>query len=453
MHKRSGKHQVSPSRRVAFDILRRVEAEGAYASALLAPLAHTGLSREDRALAQEITLGVLRWQKQLDYFIHRYSRREVGGLDLSVLLALRVGLYQIRHLARIPQSAAVNESVNLVKRNGAASAAGLVNAVLRNAIRHKGDKPGDTISDPVESMAVEVSHPRWMIERWRVGLGEEQSRHLALANNHPPPVAFRLNTLRAGVEETLSSLESKGVTLLPSRFVPGAFRVESGPMAVIAEAAENGAIYIQDEASQLVSLLLGPTAGDRVLDLCAAPGSKTSHIATLAGDAGWVVACDIHPHRLVALAATCRRLGVSSVDPIALDATRELPILEGAGKFDRVLVDAPCTGTGTLRRNPEIKWRLAVGDPRRLAALQLSLLKRAADALANKGRLVYSTCSVEPEENEEVVRRFIESDRRFRIARPLAPGELITGDGFVRTFPHRHEMDGFFAAVLEKIEE
>jgi len=227
--------------------------------------------------------------------------------------------------------------------------------------------------------------------------------------------------------------------------------LEGGAAPALARAAEGGLIYLQDEASQLVSLLLEPESGERILDLCAAPGSKSSHIAALAEDNAWIVACDIHPHRLASLGAIARKLGVGSIDAVALDATQELPITRGAKKFDRVLIDAPCTGTGTLRRNPEIKWRLSPADVPRMADLQIRLLERGAGMLASGGRLVYSTCSIEREENEDVVQRFIESGAPFRPVQPNAHGDLITAEGFVRTFPHRHRTDGFFAATLEKV--
>jgi 16S rRNA (cytosine967-C5)-methyltransferase len=451
MNPKQGKHSVSPARRAAFDILRRVEAEGAYASAIISTLPQSNLAREDRALAQEIALGVLRWQRSLDYFIERYSRRPVKRLDLSVLISLRMGLYQLRHLSRIPQSAAVNESVNLVKMARATSAAGMANAVLRNAARHLEDAPGAAIDDAAERTAIEVSHPSWMIERWAEWIGEAESRALALANNEPPLAAFRVNTMRAATDEALAHLRAEAVSARPSEYVPGAFIVEGGPASAITQAVERGLIYLQDEASQLVSLLLEPKRGQRILDLCAAPGSKSSHIAALTEDNAWIVACDIHPHRLATLSATCRRLGIGSVDAVALDGTREMPIVERAEKFDRVLIDAPCSGTGTLRRNPEIKWRLAPDDIPRLADLQLRLLERGATLLARGGRLVYSTCSIEREENEGVIRRFIESGAPFRLLQPEAHPGLVTPDGFVRTFPHKHGTDGFFAAALEKI--
>ncbi|HVG19831.1 MAG TPA: 16S rRNA (cytosine(967)-C(5))-methyltransferase RsmB [Blastocatellia bacterium] len=450
MNPKQGKLSVSPARRAAFDILRRVEAEGAYASTLISTLPQSALSREDRALAQEIVLGVLRWQRSLDYFIERYSRRPLKRLDLSVLVSLRMGLYQIRHLSRIPQSAAVNESVNLVKIARAASAAGMVNAVLRNAARRLGEMAGEA-AEAAERAAIEVSHPTWMLERWAAWAGETELRSLALANNEPPLAAFRVNTLRATTDEALAHFRAEGLNVRPSEYVPGAFVVEGGPASALTQAAERGLIYLQDEASQLVSLLLEPESGGRILDLCAAPGSKSSHIAALTENNAWVVACDIHPHRLATLGASCRRLGVASVDAVALDGAGEMPFVEGAKKFDRVLIDAPCSGTGTLRRNPEIKWRLSPDDIPRLADLQFSLLERGAGMLAGGGRLVYSTCSIEPEENEGVVRRFIESGKPFRTLQPRAHPALVTADGFVRTFPHKHGTDGFFAAVLERI--
>ena len=442
---------VSPSRSAAFDILSRVEAEHAYASVLVSGLSDSDLSREDRALAQEIVLGVLRWQRSLDYFIECYSERSIARLDLPVLIALRMGVYQLRYLSRIPQSAAVNESVNIVKRARTASAAPLVNAVLRQAARHLDETAGDGLVDPLERASVELSHPRWMLDRWQSLFGDDETRQLALANNSPPATAFRVNTLRTSIKEVLADLKTEGVTTRESQVAHGAFVVESGPASVMTAAARRGVIYLQDEASQLVSILLEPKSGHRMLDLCAAPGSKTSHIAVLAEDKARIVACDRHHHRLATLRATCERLGVQSVDALELDATRALPFVAAAPEFDRILVDAPCSGTGTLRGNPEIKWRLCADDLSRLAELQASLLEGAASSVARGGRLVYSTCSIEREENEEVVRRFLEATTLFKVIEPNAPAGLITSDGFVRTFPHRNGTDGFFAAALERV--
>jgi 16S rRNA (cytosine967-C5)-methyltransferase len=448
MNPKQLKPSTSPARRAAFEILRRVETERAYASVLIASLPDTSLSREDRGLAHEITLGVLRWRSALDYLIEHYAGRPVGRLDIPVVIALRMGIYQLRYLARVPASAAVNESVELVKSAGLRSASSLVNAVLRKAARNPGEEVGAGINDAGARAAMELSHPEWMLWQWWAMLGESEARALALANNMPPASAFRVNTLRVTVDEALAELAKQGVTARASEFVPGAFIVEQGAAAV-AQAANQGRIYVQDEASQLVSLLLDAQPGDRVLDLCAAPGSKSSHIAALTRDEGWIVGCDAHTHRLALLVDTCKRLGVHSIDTVALNATRVLPFAEDAPKFDRVLIDVPCSGTGTLRRNPEIKWRLEPDDIARLAGVQLNLLRAGAVMAKPGGRLVYSTCSLEREENEEVISRFLELDTQFSVIEPNAV-EMITPEGFVRTFPHRHGMDGFFAAVLEK---
>lgn len=450
MNPKQAKESASPARHRAYDILLRVETEGAYAAPLIAAPGDSELSREDRALAHEIVLGVLRLRASLDYFIERYSERPIKRLDAPVLIALRMGLYQLRNLARIPRSAAVNESVKLVKRSGIASAAGLVNAVLRKAARHPEDNPGDGIADPLSRASVELSHPRWMLERWQASLGGDEARRFALANNTPSATAFRVNTIRASIDEVLSDLNSKGATVRASQLAPGAFVVESGSARFVNEAARLGLVYIQDEASQLVSILLEPRGGHRVLDMCAAPGSKTSHIAALTKDEAWIIASDLHSHRLRVLAAACERLGINSIDSVAADATQPLPFIESAQTFDRVLLDAPCSGTGTLRSNPEIKWRLTFEDIARLSELQLNLLERGAAAVAQAGRLVYSTCSIEREENEGVVSRFLAGNVAFNVVKPNASADLITRDGFVRTFPHKHGCDGFFAAVLEK---
>ncbi|MBI3653379.1 MAG: 16S rRNA (cytosine(967)-C(5))-methyltransferase RsmB [Acidobacteria bacterium] len=441
------KSGISPARRVAFDILRRVEAEGAYAAVLLAQ--PTNLSREDRALAHEITLGVLRHQLTLDFLIEKYTRRRMQKLDLAVVLALRMALYQMRFLSRIPPSAAVNEAVNLVKLARKTSAAGMVNAALRNAARNLDEEIGNAIEDPDERLAVRLSHPRWLLESWAINFGKAETEAIAVANNQTPESAFRINTLKADSGETLAKIDAAGVQTRPSKIAAEALVIASGHPAALVPLIEDGLLYPQDEASQLVAQLLDARPSQRILDLCAAPGSKTSQLAALTENLAPIVASDLHPHRLSALMNTCRRLGAINVAAVAVDATKDLPFADNA-KFDRILIDAPCTGTGTLRRNPEIKWRLAPDDKHRLAEIQYTLLAGAARLLATNGRLVYSTCSLEPEENEAVVQRFLEANPQFHLVQPDAPTACLTAAGFLRTFPHRHGTDGFFAAVMER---
>lgn len=451
---------ISPARRVAFEILRKVEEEGAFAAPLLANLSEgfsslanlsEGLSAEDRALCYELSLGVLRRQLWLDTTLEHFARRRSDKLDAPVRRALRMGLFQLRFLTRIPAHAAVNESVNLAHAAGVRSAAPFINAVLRRATREPDFDPAETVTDPLEKLAVKTSHPRWLVSRWADAFGTEETEAFARANNASAPASLRVNTLRADSEAIVNELRAAGVVVAPSRVAPGAWRVEggAGAGATLHRLASVGLIYLQDEASQLVAHVIGAGAGERVLDVCAAPGSKTTHIAILAGDRALVVAGDLYEHRLRVVREACERLGVLSVSVVALDAEVPLPFADAT--FDRVLVDAPCTGTGTLRHNPEIRWRLSPASFGELPSVQARILREASRVLRRGGRLVYSTCSVEREENEEVVNAFLQTHADFRqtVATPAA-ASLLQPSGAARIWPHRDDVDGFFVAALER---
>jgi 16S rRNA (cytosine967-C5)-methyltransferase len=440
--------RVSPARLTAFEILRRVEEEGAYASVLLAS-SEEALRREDRALSYEIVLGVLRRQFWLDYLIEHYTGRKASKLDAPVRRALRMGLYQLRFLSRIPASAIVNESVNLAQVARVRSAAGLINASLRRAVREPEYDPSAVITDEFERVAVKHSHPLWLIKRWAGWMGIEEAEKFAEANNLAPPVAFRVVRTKSQKNEALlDGLRAAGAHLEASKVAPGAWRVEGAP-ALVRDLAREGQIYLQDEASQLVAHVLEARAGELILDACAAPGSKTTHIADLLNDRALVVAGDFHRHRLTPLLEASLRQGLKSVRAIVHDGAQALPF---AGKtFDRALVDAPCTGTGTLRRNPEIRWRIRAEDIQALQAMQLRILRNAAGVVRSKGRLVYSTCSVEPEENEQVVARFLDQESEWREVSVPALGSLQSGRMGARVWPHREGADGFFIAVFERI--
>jgi 16S rRNA (cytosine967-C5)-methyltransferase len=449
-----GARRVSPSRRVAFEVLRRVEEEGAFASVLLAH-ATAPLRADDRALCYELTLGVLRWQLWLDKLIEHCAGRVAAGLDAPVRRALRLGLYQLRFLSRIPQSAAVNESVNLAHEHGLRSAAGFINAVLRRATREPEFDPATLARDELERVAIATSHPAWLVARWAAEFGAVEAELIARANNRTPPVAFRVNTLRAEENDVIGKLRAAGVEVVESRIARGAWRVAAGTGGEALRAlAADGVVYTQDEASQLVGRVVagevvGAHEGVRVLDVCAAPGSKATQIAALTQGRALVVACDIHEHRLRIVVEASRRLGAESILTVALDA-EELPLPFADEAFARVLVDAPCTGTGTLRHNPEIRWRITPEDVEELAARQRRILAHAARVVSRGGWLVYSTCSLEREENESVVAWFLEGHAGFRQVRVDAPAELLTATGAARTFPHRDDADGFFVAVLER---
>ena len=404
------------------------------------------LEPADRALCHDLVLGVLRWQLNLDRRIEYYSNRRIDNLDRSVLIALRLGLYQLRFLTRVPSSAAVNESVKLVHAARLSSARTFVNAVLRRATREPDYDPVTTASDPISKISIETSHPHWLIQRWADSFGIEEAAALAKANNETPPSTFRVVRGRANETELLAKLRASGITLEESQIADGAWRVASST-AVLRALAKEGVIYFQDEASQLVSELVAPQPGDIVLDLCAAPGGKTTLIADRTPDS-LVIGSDISSRRLATVASSVTAQRLKNVFLIELDAMQPLPFEQGS--FDRILVDAPCSGTGTLRHNPEIRWRLKEEDIRRLAAQQILLLQNAVGVLKRGGRLIYSTCSVELEENEKVVAEFLRSNQMIRQV-PLNPGSRpITAAGALRTWPQRERADGFFVGAFEK---
>jgi 16S rRNA (cytosine967-C5)-methyltransferase len=434
---------VSVARRSAFEVLRRVETESAFASVLLATL-DGNMREDDRALCQELVLGVLRRKLWLDRGIEHFANRRSGKLDLSVRLALELGLYQLRFLTRVPPSAAVNESVNLVRGSREKSAAGFVNAVLRRATREPDYDPATGLASRIEELSIQTSHPSWLIERWVNAFGFEAAAKFANANNEASPTAFRL-TSRAQRNEVTDELQSARVELIESRISPDAWRV-NGATGVIRQLVDRGAIYLQDEASQLLARIVDAKPADRVLDVTAAPGSKATHIAMLAPEAR-VIAGEIHLHR----ARTMQRLAEkqrASINVLIHDATKALPF--SSDSFDKVLLDAPCSGTGTLRRNPEIRYRLKTENIAELSRQQRSMLTHAARVVRRGGRLTYSTCSVEPEENEQVVDDFLGSHSDFVRVDPAAPKELLTSAGYVRTWPHRDGCDGFFVACLQR---
>jgi 16S rRNA (cytosine967-C5)-methyltransferase len=415
---------VSAARRAAFEILREVEA-GAFSSILLAA-DEPKLKPSDRALCHELVLGVLRWQLWLDQLIEHYAKRAVETLDFPVLLALRLGLYQLRFLTRVPDAAAVNESVNLVRSARVSSAAAFVNAVLRRAIRESEYDPAGAIVEPTEKLAIETSHPVWLIQRWANEFGLEETEAFARANNRVPPTAFRV------VDRDFTDFENQ-LAVEPSKVAENAWRVE-GNTSLLRELAANGKIYLQDEASQLVAQTVAAQPGERVLDLCAAPGGKTTLIAQRAGDGALIVAADRSPKRLNTVVSTSALHKLTQIKFVVLDAAQPLPFAPGA--FDRILIDAPCSGTGTLRRNPEIRYRISEHDIHTLATQQKLFLKNAASALKPGGQLVYSTCSVERDENEDVIGAFLESHAHFQAINTI------------RTWPQREGTDGFFIASL-----
>ena len=455
---------VSPARRAAFEVLRRIDEETAYSSSLLAA-GDLHLNSRDRALCHELVLGVLRRQLWLDRAIEYFSARRIDKLDLPVVLALRLGLYQLRFLSRIPPSAAVNESVNLVRQSRLKSAASFANAVLRRATREPEYDPAAITTDQAEKLAIETSHPLWLVERWISQFGFEETSALAHANNLPAGVVFRFTSKTYAEEQTeaiLDKLRSNGLVLRRSLIARDAWRVlrpgtdhqtqddasdATEPQLVLQQLSEEGLIYFQDESSQLVAELVDAQNGERILDVCSAPGSKSTLVSTLAPGAT-VIAGDLYEHRTRTIKDSALRQAARNIELAVHDATSHLPFKNRS--FDRVLVDAPCSGTGTLRHNPEIRWRLQLSDIGKLSAKQKTILQNAAAMVGPGGLLIYSTCSLETEENEVVADDFLESFPDFERLPLKVPATSINRGGSVRTWPHREDTDGFFITAFRR---
>lgn len=429
---------------MAFEILRRVE-DGAFASILLASK-QDELKPADRTLTHELVLGVLRRQLFLDSLITHFSNRQLSDLDLPVRIVLRLGIYQLRFLTRVPASAAVNESVKLVRYGRIRSAEGFVNAVLRRATREPEFDPTAMIEDEITRLAIATSHPEWLLKKWINSFGIELTTEFAQANNIAPPVAFRVVQRRANESQVIQELRDAGAKPTKSRIAENGWRFE-GAATPLLKLAREGVIYIQDEASQLVAELATSYSSESILDLCAAPGSKTTLMADRASK-GSIIACDVNEPRLLTVVQTAQLHGLTNIQYVVADGTKLLPF--STEQFETVLVDAPCSGTGTLRRNPEIRWRITAPDFEKLSTRQTQLLENAATVLKLSGTIVYSTCSVEPEENESVVNSFLSKHPEFVPEKINSHGPLKTDSDSLRSWPQRDGCDGFFLTVLRR---
>lgn len=428
-----------------------MEAGGAYADrALEAEMA--GLSDADRALATELVYGVLRWQIKIDWIINAFSRIRTARLEHRVLNALRLGVYQLLFLSGIPARAAVSETVELVGNDGPRTR-GFVNAVLR-----KIDARRDAIAfpllrrDPVGYISVVFSHPRWIVRRWIDRYGAAAAMRLCQAGLAHPPRTIRVNTMVTTREALARELTAMGYAVEEGRFSPQALIVSGGPAAL---APRERRYYMQDEASQLVALLAAPPPGGLVLDGCAAPGGKTTHLAQLMDGTGTVVAVDTSESRLEAVREAARLLSLENIVTVCADAAGDIELPGGTEEFDCVLVDAPCTGLGVLRRAPDIKLRRREEDLAGRAALQLRLISNLARRVRPGGVLVYAVCSFEPEETTDVVERFLDDNSEFTVedaagVLPPACAEVVDRSGFLGTRPDLHGIDGFFGARLRR---
>jgi len=437
------------ARYAALRILIRVDRDGAFADVLLGSRL-SNFAPVDRRLITQLVLGTIAWQGRLDFELSRHSARPLKQLAPEVLAALRMGLFQIRILNRIPRHAAVDTAVSLTRELAGGGGAGFVNAVLRNAIRRPvALPPRDT--DEAGYLAIAYSHPRWLVEKLLAWLGLPAAESVMAANNGPAPNVLRLNLARGTAEDLIPLLESDGMSVARRGRFPETVLLNSAPV-LDGKTWGAGVFQLQSEASQLVSRLLAPRAKALAIDCAAAPGGKATHLAELIGPEGKVLALDLNFSGLINVRSSAARLGLCNVLIARADNSLPLPVRPRSAGF--VLLDAPCTGLGTLREHPEIRWRMSAEDIDRMAIVQRGMLRQAANAVAVGGVLVYAVCSIAPEEGPETIGAFLADNPDFEIDRTLPATEQFRGildsEGYMRTRPDVDGLDGFFAARLKR---
>lgn len=443
-------------RAISLEILNRIEETDRHPDDLLSDSfkRYRHLTPLDRAFLTELTYGVLRWRERLDWIVRRFSKVPFEKIDFEISSILRLGLYQIFFLTRTPASAAVNESVELAKKIRGKGGGGFVNAILRTAIREKEEiSYPDMEKDPAFYISIVQSHPLWLIRRWVEELGVRETLRVCEANHRISGLTLRTNTLKMSRGDLIEKLREKGLNPLPSSFSEEGVLLRDPPPTSELPFLKEGLYLIQDEASQLVTSILGPKPGERILDACAAPGGKTTHMAQRMENQGEIHALDLNREKLNRIEEGCRRLGIKIVKTAKGDATRPLAFFKGL-EFDRILADVPCSGFGTLRKNPDLKWRRGEKDIGRLSQLQSSVLKNLSGYVKEGGILVYSTCTVFHEENEDVIEGFLAQHPAFQLDQmvEVLPEKchFLIRNGFFKTFPPRDEMDAFFVARLKK---
>lgn len=440
---------------ICLDILNQVEA-GRHVDRLLSDSfkRHRDLIPLDRAFLTELSYGVIRWRGRLDWIIRQFSKVPFDKIESEILNVLRLGLYQILFLTRTPASAAVNESAEMAKKFRGKGGAAFVNAILRSVLRQREEIPYPQIDeDPIRYLSVVQSHPLWLVRRWVTEMGVGEAQKACAFNNQVSPLALRVNTLKMDRRTLIEKMREKGLEAFPAEFSEDGIVVRNAPPTSELPLLKEGFYMIQDEASQLVTFILDPKPKERILDACAAPGGKTTHIAQKMEDEGEICALDLSRDKLNLIEEICRKLGIKIVRTVKGDSSGPLPSAEGL-TFDRILADVPCSGFGTLRKNPDVKWRRGENEIRRLSELQSKILENLSGYVKEGGILVYSTCTVFHEENEDVVEKFLDRHREFRLDRidqvlPEKSHPFIK-NGHFKTFPPDGGMDGFFVARLLK---
>lgn len=444
---------IDLARETALKILYDINEKGAYTNiAVNKYLSDTKLRNIDRNFITELVYGTVRWKLTIDWIIGQFSKIRLEKLSPWIINIMRLGVYQLLFMDKVPQSAACNESVKLSKKYGHSASSGYVNAVLRNIARNRDNiSYPDRAKDLIKYLSVKYSHPEWMINEWLKLFGEEFTESLLRKNNETPPLTVRVNTLKITKEELAAVLRDEGFEVEDGKYVKEALVIKNPVSIAKIEVFQKGCFQVQDESSMLVGNILDPKPGELVMDVCSAPGGKATHIAQLMNDSGTVIARDIHPHKIKLIDDAVKRLSISCIKTELFDATKldEKYVM----KADRVLVDAPCTGLGIIRRKPDIKWERNEKDIEEIVGLQRKILDVASEYVKPGGVLVYSTCTIMPEENQDIVQEFVNTKGNFELQSitELLPAGLIKSDsskGFVQLYPNVDEIDGFFIARM-----
>ncbi|WP_110932277.1 16S rRNA (cytosine(967)-C(5))-methyltransferase RsmB [Paenibacillus bouchesdurhonensis] len=456
-------HKAS-ARDTALHVLTEVEQEGAYSNLLLnSALQKSGLTGAEAGLATELVYGTISRRNTIDYYLEQFVAKGMAKLQPWVRNLLRLSFYQIFYLDRIPPHAAVNEAVNIAKRRGHQGISGMVNGVLRNVLRRKDELKLPKDLSPARRIALEHSHPEWLVSRWIEQYGEKTAEEICRVNNESPPVSVRINGTRITRDELMQKMEEQGLKVAASRVSPDGIIVLSGGNMALTGWYRDGLLSIQDESSMLVAEAVAPEAGMSVLDCCAAPGGKTCHMAERMKGEGQIIANDIHPHKAKLIEDQAARLQLGNVQALSGDAL-ELDKHFAPESFDRILLDAPCSGLGVIRRKPDLKWVKTPEDITEITKMQRNLLDRASTLLKPGGVLVYSTCTIEPSENEEMVKQFLDRHTEFELAPKLPEWqrfsqkvsreneeiEINAETIGLQILPQHYHSDGFYIARLTK---
>lgn len=438
-------------RGIAVKILNRVDRTDAYLDKLLEiEIKNSELSGPDKSLLFEIVHGVMRWLGRIDWILNGFYKGQFSKCIPNVKNALRVALYQILFLDKVPDYAAVNEAVEFVKKLQGQKSADLTNAVLRSIIRSKNaiNYPNSE-EDVVNYFSAYYSHPSWLVKRWVARYGREFTEQLLISNNNKPYLAIRVNNIKTNIEELKTLLNKVDLKFSQGKYNDEFLRLQNLTNITDWEYFTKGYFSVQDESTGIPCKLLDVKSGMRVLDLCSAPGGKTAFLADMMNNEGEIIAIDRYESRLKILSKNLDRLGVKNVQTIVVEAEA----YETEQLFDRVLIDAPCSGLGTLTKKPDIKWKRDLGDIRKIVNIQYDLLKKGGSLLKPGGILVYSTCTIEPEENFEIVKKFLDEEPGFKLlnAKDFINEELTDSNGCVQTYPNVHQIDGSFAAKLQKL--